>query len=294
MCRRAAISGLASTLLLLGQAIPVTASPASAEAIHRGDLAWTRRAEGERGGVPRPEPIQEAIAAYEEALAADPENLEARWRLQRALYFQGEYVATTAEARLAAFARGRELGEQGLDALAAPLGGRERLAELAAAELASRLADRRLAAEIYFWTAAHWGLWGRTRGKLAAAREGVAGTVRDYATAVTALDASAENGGGHRILGRLHFEAPRIPFITGWVSKATAVAELERARAIAPEDLLTQLYLGEALLAADGERRSEALGLLRQVAAATPGEEWRIEDGRAIADARKLLAELDS
>jgi hypothetical protein len=269
------------------------ASPEFTAAIASGDAAWQRRGEGAVDGVPQPGPIREVIAACERALAEDPADLTARWKLQRALYFDGEYVATAPAAKLAAFARGRDLGEEGLDALAVPLGGRERLAELSGAELAARLPERRLAAEVYFWTAAHWGLWGRTRGKLAAAREGVAGTVRDYAAAATALDAAVQNGGGHRILGRLHFEAPRIPFITGWVSKATAVAELERARAMAPGDLLTRLYLAEALLEADAARRSEALDLLRQVAASQPSGEFVVEDTRTVDDARRLLAELE-
>ncbi len=271
----------------------VSLAPAE-DLVARGDAAWARRAEGATAAVPRPEPIREAIAAYEEALAADPADLAARWKLQRALYFEGEYVVAEEAGKLARFLRGRELGEEGLDLLAARLGGRDELDRLVPAELASRLEDRGLAAELYFWTAAHWGLWGRTRGKLAAAREGVAGTVRDYAAAAVALDERAENGGGHRILGRLHSEAPRIPFITGWVSKEAAVSELERARAIAPADLLTKVYLAEALLAGDDARHREARTLLAEVAASEPDPEFLVEDQRTIADARRLLATLES
>ncbi len=277
-------------LLALGQPL-LAAAPEGDAAIASGDAAWQRRGDGAIEGVPQPGPISEAIEAYERALAANPADLTARWKLQRALYFEGEYVATAPAAKLAAFARGRDLGEEGLDALAALLGGRQRLAELSGTELAARLPDRRLGAELYFWSAVHWGLWGRTRGKLAAAREGVATRVRDYALTSSVLDAAVENGGGHRILGRLHFEAPRIPFVTGWVSKATAVRELERARAAAPEDLLTQLYLAEALLEADPARRAEAFDLLRQVAARAPAGEFIVEDTRTVGDARRRLTE---
>ena len=38
--------------------------------------------------------------------------------------------------------------------------------------------------------------------------------IRDYAAVSVALDPQIENGGGHRVLGRLHTEAPKIPFIT--------------------------------------------------------------------------------
>ncbi len=291
MSLRTAVAG---ALVVLLPPAAVRARPRDgATALGRADDAWEQRGQGAIGGVPRPEPMREAIAAYEAALAADPTDHGARWRLQRALYFEGEYLAENPPAKRAAFARGRDLGEEGLDLLAGAVGGRERLAELSGAELAAALPDRRLAAELYFWTAAHWGLWGRTSGKLAAAREGVAGTVRDYATAAVALDATVENGGGHRILGRLHFEAPRIPLVTGWVSKRTAIAELERAKALAPEDLLTQLYLAEALLAADASRRPEALALLRRVATTVPVGEFVVEDSRTVRDARRLLAEAE-
>ena len=65
---------------------------AYADDLARGDSAWRSRAEGERGGRPRPDPILEGIRSYEAALAARPESLEARWKLLRALHFAGDFV----------------------------------------------------------------------------------------------------------------------------------------------------------------------------------------------------------
>lgn len=262
------------------------------DANSRGDAAWECRAEGQVDGVPRPGLIGESIAAYEAVLATDPGALDARWKLQRALYFRGEYVPGDAAARLSAFRRGRDLGEQGLDLLAVSIGGRRVLDALTPEELTAQLEDPRAAARVYFWTAVHWGLLGRTSGTMVALREGVARKVRDYAERVTALDETIESGGGHRLLGRLHFEAPRIPFVTGWVSKDRAVTELARAYELAPDDLLNQLYLAEALLEHEPTRRAEALALLRQIAAATPRSEYLVEDLAVVADARHLLVEL--
>ena len=139
----------------------------------------------------------------------------------------------------------------------------------------------------------HTGLWGRTRGRLASAREGVAAKIRDYASVSIALDGEIENGGGHRILGRLHTEAPKIPFITGWVDRSVAVNELEICRAISPDDLTTKLYLAEALVNFVPKRKQEGLDMLREIVESPPNPEWMLEETKAIADAEAILAGLD-
>ena len=55
---------------------------------------------------------------------------------------------------------------------------------------------------------------------------------------------------GAALWANLHllFWLSLIPFVTGWVDRDTAVAELERAHELAPDDLLTRVYLAEALL----------------------------------------------
>ena len=58
----------------------------------------------------------------------------------------------------------------------------------------------------------------------------------------------SSEGGPRRLLGRLHAVAPRVPLFTGWVSRTEGVEHLERAVAIAPEDLANRLYLAEARL----------------------------------------------
>jgi tetratricopeptide (TPR) repeat protein len=262
-------------------------------AIERGDTAWERRAEGHRQAAAAPGPINEAIAAYEEALAQAPTDLEARWKLMRALFFQGEHVVSGREACLRVFERGRQLGEHGISQLSAGAGGRKRFLELSAAELRAAVDEPTLGAEVLFWSAVHTGLWGRTRGKLASAREGVASKIHDYASASIALDDTIENGGGHRILGRLHTEAPRIPFITGWIDRETAVSELEICFAMAPDDLTTRLYLGEALIEFVPKRRQEGLALLRDLIERDPDPRWLMESNKAIADAKAILARID-
>lgn len=270
---------------------PAAAETATGEALARGDAAWRRRAEGHSELRAAPWPIAEAIAAYEQALESDPDDLVARWKLMRALYFQGEYVLENRSQRLAVFARGLDLGEAGIDRLAAAASGRAALDRLKVAEVVETLSSSREATPIYFWSCIHWGLWGRETGKLAAVRRGVADRVREYAEIVIGLDETYERGGAHRILGRLHFEAPRVPFITGWVDPDIARQSLERAAELAPADLLSQLYLIEAIYEYDSARRSEALELLRALLAKGPGSQHPVQDARTLASARLLLEE---
>lgn len=284
----------ASILFALAAALssaPAPADPALAQAaIARADALWRERAAGHRDGRGKPEPIGSAIAAYEEALAACPECLEARWKLQRALFFLGEYVLTDRDRRLEVFLRGRDLGEEGIEQLARLTETRAARDALTPAERAERLAGQPEAAAIYFWTAAHWGVWGRDRGKLAAARQGVAKVIRDYAETVVAIDPAFEEGGGHRLLGRLHSEAPRVPFFTGWVDRERALSELEAAREVAPGDVATEFFLAEALLDHFPRRRAEGLALLEEVVTWPPSAQNVVEDSKLLEDARRRLA----
>lgn len=261
-------------------------------AIDRGDAAWKLRAEGRSGIRASAEPIGRACRAYEEALALQPGSLEARWKLMRALFYLGEHVETDREAQIEIFERGRQLGEEGINRIAATVGGRKRLLAMSAEELRAEVPNPTEAAEIFFWSAGQTGLWGRTRGKLASAREGVAGKIRDYATVSIALDPTIQNGGGHRILGRLHTEAPKIPFITGWIDRSIAISELETCHRISPKDLTTQLYLAEALIEFSPKRKSEGIEMLRTVVESTTDPRWLVEELKAQHDARELLAPL--
>jgi len=267
----------------------VTYSAGIEELIARGDAAWSRRAEGHDGGQAAAETTAEAIAAYEEAMTLEPENLEARWKFLQALYFHGDYVATDEDAKLDAFTRGRDIAEEGIAQLARTTG--KDLGDLSPKEVIAAVQTEPHAAAVYFWSAAHWSLWGLHRGKIAAAREGAGSTMRDYAQITIGLDEYFESAGGHRILGRLHHEAPKIPFFTGWVDRKTAIAELRKAVELTPDFLLNRFYLVEAIFDLDRKARNEGLELLRDLTDREPRTDWLVEDSRVIERAKKLLAE---
>lgn len=277
-----------SLLLLLGAPGAVRAE--DDPLISQGDAAWARRAEGHHGGQAAAGPIDAALAAYESAVKAHPQELEGYWKLLRAIHFKGEYVARTAAEKQAAFGRGREVAEAALDRLAKPLGGRAKLDKLSPQETARALQAVPHAVDVYLWGGADWGLWGDAFGKLAAARQGVGDRVRHYAEVAIAMDERYANAGGHRLLGRLHTLAPKIPFFTGWVDHDRAVAELRKAVELGPEDPTNSVYLAEALLEFKPEKRSEALALLRKVAAWKPVPEEQVEQEKVVAQAQALLA----
>jgi tetratricopeptide (TPR) repeat protein len=268
---------------------------AYADDVARGDAAWSNRAEGERGGRPRPDPILEAIRSYEAALAARPESLEAHWKLLRALHFAGDFVLEGREERRQVFDRGRQVSEQGLDLLARQVGSGRRLDELEP-EALERLLDTAGVsssdvARLHFWAAVNWGAWSRIGGLLGAVRQGVATRLHRYTRIAIALEPAYEEGGAFRLLGRLHAELPRVPFLSGWVDRDKAIPLLERACEIAPAHPGNPLLLALTLLDLAPERRAEALDLLRQVADVKPRPSMRIEDLFVRRQARERLAE---
>jgi hypothetical protein len=286
--RRRAVAWLALLAVLPGGAR--LAAEDLAAALARGDAAWERRAEGSAGGDAAPGPIGEAVAAYEAAVAAAPASLEARWKLVRALWFAGDYATRDGEAKKTVLARGRDASEQALELLAGPLGGRAKLDDLEPPAAARALAGVPEAAPVLYWSAVLWGVWGEAYGRMAAARQGVAGKIRWRAEIVETLDPAFERGGAARVLGRLHARAPRFPFVTGWIDRDFAIAELRKAVALAPGDTFNRLYLAEALAehrpAAVAERRQQ----LDVLAGMTPAPERLVEDRRNLAAAAQLAS----
>ena len=284
---RAAFLGLCA----LAVALPARAADAAA-AIARGDAAWERRAEGAQGGRAARAPIAAAVAAYEEAVKAAPANLEASWKLLRALWFEGEYVARSQEEKQRIFGRGKAVSDNAW-AVVGKRVGPKRLEAERAADRAAVLRGVPEAPPLLLWSAADWGLWGNAFGKLAAARQGVGERVRDWAETLIALDERFEGGAGHRVLGRLHSEAPKVPFFTGWVDHDKAIAELEKALAMAPDELSNRFYLADALLEHRPAAKARAMVLLREVAAAKPRPSAPVEDAALSADATRRLADLE-
>lgn len=275
---------------------PSLPSSAADRALAAGDRAWAERGRETDGGW-RADPgaVARAVEGYARAVETAPDSLVARCKLLAALYFEGEHVAVTADERREVFDRGKDAAEAALGRMASLAGlGAEHLRAPDPEARAQRLVGAgisRHAAALYFWSAVHWGLWGDAYGRLAAAREGVAGRVRDDALTAMALDSTVERAGPHRVLGRLHAEAPKIPFFTGWVDRDRAISELERAVELAPDEPLNRLYLAEALLAHRPARSPDARAQLRAILDRPVVPPRAVEDASARRRARELLEE---
>jgi len=275
---------------LLAVAVFVAISPAALagtaeDAIAEGDAWYARRADGAHGAVAERAPINAAVAAYRRALAAEPDGLEAVSRLLRAIFFRATFCDATRDERVALFDEGRRLGQGAVDRLEQSVVGGD-------AARTAAIAARPHAADLYFWTAVCWGQWALLRGTLAAARSGAAGAVRDLAQRLLTLDPALEQGGADRLLGRLHHRAPRIPLFTGWISRTKALAHLRRALELGPRNTVNQVFLAEAVLDLEPQRRDEARRLLEECARSAPRPEYLVEDAYYEAQARELLARL--
>ncbi len=270
--------------LFLALSLPLAADP-----VATGDAAWARRAEGRQGARALPGPVDQAIAAYESAVRERPDRLEASWKLLRALHFKGDYTGCDREQQQEVFGRGREVFEAAVDQIGRKVGGRKKLDALSPPEAAKAVAGIPEARHVFLWGAIHYGLWGDAYGRLAAARQGVGDKVRRNGEIALAIDERFDSAGPHRLLGRLHALAPKVPLVTGWVDRAEAVSHLRRAVALAPEEPQSQLYLAEALLEHQPEKAAEAREILRRLVQIRPRPERVVEDESALADARELL-----
>jgi tetratricopeptide (TPR) repeat protein len=298
MSRTAPFTGfrfLAVWSLLTAACLALLSGVAAGDEVLRGDDAWDRRAEGEVAGRPQPGPILEAVSAYEAALASRPEDLGVHWKLLQAFYFAGFFAAEEKDEKRALYERALAVSEQGLELLARRVGGEldpedpERLRAL----LVERGVPATDVARLHFWTAINWGAWSRVVGLFDAVRKGVANRLRRSALMTIALEPSYHTGGAFRLLGRLHAELPRVPFLSGWVDRDQAVPLIERAVEIAPDDPGNRLLLAITLLDHAPERRSEALDLLREIVDLTPRPSMRIEDLAMRREAAEKLEQED-
>jgi len=254
-----------------------------------GDRHYANRAEGASGGVAKAGPIDAAITAYQRAVAANPNDLEAHAKLLRAYRFKGAYVATATEEKKKIYGVAKTAGEHALTAVGRALVSKGVKADAPEKSVAAAARQIPGAADVYLWDAINWGEWALAYGKLAAARQGAADRIKRGATIAHLANPALEDGAPSRVLGRLHDQTPRIPFITGWASAKEAVRFLEESRKLDPSNKLTALFLAEAMVSNDSKTKPQAVQMLRTIIAAPNHPQYEVEDAAAVADAKALL-----
>ena len=264
----------------------------AADALAEAERLWTERSLEATGGEAVPARVEALVAGCRKAVALDPESLEPRWRLMRALYFQGEHVAASAEVKKLVFEEGKKAGEEALGIVRRRVAGAtgRKTEKESPVQLAPAAKEIPGVVPSFLWAAVDWGKWALVFGKTAAARQGAADRIRDYAAAVVLLDPSFESGAGYRVLGRLHHQTPAIPFFTMWASRDEALKYLRLSVTAGPTHFYNRLYLAEALWDYEKDKRSEARRMLEELVAAPPSSDYLVEDRRAQEDARALLS----
>ena len=270
-------------VLSAGESPSPQPTPELAALLAEADARFARRSIGAINGVAIPAEVDAAIVLYRKALALAPRDIAILAQLMRAMHFRGAYTGAGLEEKKAIFEEGRKLGQDAVDRLEAQARVGRGISRIEALRLVKGTP------ELYLWTAGHWGEWALVRGKFAAARSGIAGKLKDLSQTVIDLDPTFEEAAGYRLLGRLHSEAPKIPFITGWVSRDKALQYLRRAHAVGPRHPVTWYFLAEAILDHEPSKRDEALRLLERCANTPPRADTLLEDARYATLARKQL-----
>ncbi len=280
------------TIWGLGLVFLVLAVPSFAQ-IADGDQQWAVRAEGQQAGKAKAAHVDAAIAAYQKAIAQNPNDLEARWKLLRAIRFKGMYVASSSDEKKAIYNQGKEAGKQAMALLDRQLAAKGVKSDKDASE--KQIADvaRTIpgAGEIFLWDSINWGEWALAYGKMAAVREGAADRIRREATIAMLIDPKLEGGAPARVLGRLHDQTPRVPFITGWASSKEAVRFLNESLKIDPANKITRVFLADAMVSNSSSTKPQAIQMLKEVIAAPNPPEYEVEQAAATEDAKVLLKE---
>jgi tetratricopeptide (TPR) repeat protein len=257
----------------------------AAAPVAAGDVHYARRGEGADGVRALPFEIEGAIAEYRRALALDPSSLEARMRLMRAYFFRAGFCGEMPrDQKVRLFDEAKRLAEETIGTLDARLGRRN-------GRLASAPERPDLVARAYLWSAISWGQWAVFH-RLSAAWSGAPGRIRDLSEAVIAIDPATEQAGAYIILGRLHSEAPRIPLVTGFVSRDRAVRYVREGLSLAPDNRALVYFAADVLLKHDPDARDEARALLERCAASPPRPDFVAEDLHYARVARERLAAL--
>src|SRR5438067_1583326 len=275
--------------ILLITAVMATFAFTAAAQLSDGDQHWNARAEGHVGGRAKAAPIDAAIAAYQKAVAQDPNNLEARWKLLRAIRFKGAYVASTDDEKKSIYGGAKTAGEAAIAVVNRALAAKGIKSNAPEKQVADTARTIPGAGEIFFWDSVNWGEWALAYGKMAAVREGAADRIRREATIAMLIDPKMDGGGPQRVLGRLHDETPHVPFLTGWASSKEAVRFLNESYKIDPTNKITRVFLAEALVGDNSKSGPEAIRILREVINSPNDPNYEVENAKAQEDAKALL-----
>ena len=226
----------------------------------KGVAFYDSRSEGAVGYNVKPLPIENAIKQFKKA--STESELDAGVYLMQSYYFKGKFIAKTDDEKKKVFSKGKKLGE--------------RLVDLYPNSAAAR-----------YWFLVNLGSWAEIYGTMAAAKEGVAGLMRDHSKKIIEIDPNYSNGGGYFMLGAVHFKSPYIPFILSWPSNDLAIKNLKKAYSIGDSTPSQIVYLAQALFK-DGQK-DKAKSQLRELLKKPLSRKEKVEDFDQHEIAKRLL-----
>ncbi len=236
--------------------------------IEQADNLWEKRGEvfDQNTLVADSANINQAISIYSKIIkiSSDAEKEDATWKLMRAYYYKGKYTTPNSDIKKKIYDQGKELGETALEEFPDSPG-------------------------VNLFSAILWGVWGEEYGIFAAAKKGVAGKIKKLCEKTIELDPEFDEAGGYRVLGRVYFKAPKIPFFLGWPSTKKAVEILEKSLEIAADDLTTKQFLAEALYSQ--KQKERAVKIMKGILATEEVTEGVAEDAIIKSEVKTTLAD---
>ena len=124
---------------------------------------------------------------------------------------------------------------------------------------------------------------------MSAAREGVAGIMRNVSKKIIKIDPNYSDGGGYFMLGAVHFKSPYIPFVLSWPSNDKALEYLNLAHNTGDSTPSQTVYLSRALYK-NGQVK-KAISLLSSLLDENISKTYKLEDMDQHKIARGLIEE---
>jgi tetratricopeptide (TPR) repeat protein len=193
-----------------------------ADWIKKGDDFFEMRTVDYKGTWASTVPVTNALSAYLKAYELGDRSAELATKILQASYFYARYAEKERDKQKEVLQKGIEIGEEAI----------------------KKHPDD---AALNYEMSVCWGRWGVVNGIFASAMKGVANKIRKHAERTISLDPDYAEGGGYRVMGRLHFMAPRIPLILSWPSKEESLKYLKKAVDANSDNLINHFYFAESL-----------------------------------------------
>ena len=228
----------------------------------RGLNFYDQRAEKSIGLKADPSFIVRAIDEFLIAMKSPEKELNAGVFLLKCYYFKGKFVSQNDDEKKDIYSKGKVLGEKLIN-----------------------LYPESVSA--HYWYLVNLGSWAEIYGTMSAAREGVAGIMRNVSKKIIKIDPKYSDGGGYFMLGAVHFKSPYIPFVLSWPSNDKALEYLSLAYNTVKSTPSQTVYLSRALHKNGQEKK--AISLLSSLLDENISKTYKLEDMDQHEIARGLL-----